>query len=153
MRYLVDTGVLLRAADRRDPVRSHIVAALRILRARNDELYVATQNLREFWNVSTRPSSARGGYGRSIERTSRWLDILRRMFNLAWELAPTHEIWKALVQQHRVVGTQVHDAHLVAVMTTYGITHLVTLNPTDFRRYTEVVAVTPKEIMATKQES
>jgi predicted nucleic acid-binding protein len=151
MRYLVDTGVLLRAADRNDPARPQIVAAFRILRARNDDLFVATQNLREFWNVSTRPTSARGGYGRSTERTSRWLDILRRMFNLAWELTPTHEIWQTLVQQHRVIGTQVHDAHLVAIMITYGITHLVTLNSTDFRRYTEISAVTPAEIMATKQ--
>jgi len=44
-----------------------------------------------------------------------------------------------------VSGVQVHDARLVAAMTVHGVTHILTLNPTDFARYTTVgiVAVDP----------
>jgi len=39
------------------------------------------------------------------------------------------------------------DTRLVALMVAHGITHLLTLNPTDFARYSEITAVTPQEIL------
>jgi hypothetical protein len=44
--------------------------------ARVDELVMATQNLAEFWNVCTRPATARGGLGLSIAETDRRLSVL-----------------------------------------------------------------------------
>ncbi|WP_210391321.1 hypothetical protein [Synechococcus sp. PCC 7502] len=46
------------------------------------------------------------------------------------------------------MGIQVHDAHLVAVMKVYGITHILTLNTVDFNRYAGegIVAVNPVDL-------
>src|SRR3990172_7165789 len=114
MKYLVDTGVLLRAADGRDPAWADINSAFRRLRGRGDEFATSTQNLREFWNVSTRPPTARGGYGRSVERTGRWLQILQQILQIVPETASTFGYWIQLVERYQVIGSRVHDAHLVA---------------------------------------
>jgi predicted nucleic acid-binding protein len=59
--YLADTGILLRFLLRNDPSYLAIRQAVRVLKARREELVVAPQNIAEFWNVCTRPTSARGG--------------------------------------------------------------------------------------------
>ena len=148
MIYFVDTGILLRAVDRKAAARPDIVEAFRILRARGDQLATSTQNLREFWNVSTRPTTARGGYGRSVEKTVNWLRILRALLQVIPETASTFPIWAGLVELHRVVGSQVHDAHLVAIMQSHGMRELLTLNANDFRRYSDVKVITPAEVIA-----
>ena len=58
MQYLVETGVLLRLFDRTDPVHDDIRKGLQLLRQVGHSLAVSSQNIAEFWNVSTRPSSA-----------------------------------------------------------------------------------------------
>jgi len=148
MIYLVDTGILLRVVDRRNVACPDIVAAFRLLRSRGDVLATSTQNLREFWNVSTRPASARGGYGRSVERTARWLRGLRQLLRIVPENATTLVGWTRLVEQHHVIGAQVHDAHIVAIMQSHAITNLLTLNPNDFRRFSSIKTMTPPEIVA-----
>lgn len=147
MIYLVDTGILLRAVDRKDAARGDILTAFRVLRGRGDELATTTQNLREFWNVSTRPTTARGGYGRSPERTASWLRILTQILQLFQETPATFGLWAELVERYRVIGAQVHDAHLVAIMQSHGVREMLTLNPNDFRRYPEVRASTPKAVI------
>jgi predicted nucleic acid-binding protein len=47
---------------------------------------------------------------------------------------------------HSVMGVEVHDAKLVASMNVYGITHLLTFNLTDFRRYSGITAVSPSDV-------
>jgi predicted nucleic acid-binding protein len=55
-------------------------------------------------------------------------------------------IWRRLVVAHHVRGVQVHDARLAAIMQTYGLTHILTLNQTDFLRYANVQAVHPSQV-------
>lgn len=148
MIYLVDTGILLRAVDRQAPEFEPIQAAFRALRGRGDILTTSTQNLREFWNVSTRPSTARGGYGRSVERTARWIGILRQLLTIVPETTATFALWAQLVEQHRVIGARVHDAHLVAIMQSHSISELLTLNADDFRRFSGIKVTLPTEIRA-----
>jgi len=146
MLYLVDTDVLLRAVDRKSPEHASIGQAFRVLRVRADKICVSAQNIREFWSVSTRPESARGGYGRSVEWTERWVRTFDRVFRILPETPATFTRWHALVTQHRVMGVQVHDANLVAVAETYGIETLLTLNPSDFKRFTSLTVITPAEL-------
>ncbi len=69
MRLLADTNVLLRAVNPNDPNYQEVRECLEILRMRGDELCYTSQSLAEFWNVSTRPVTARSGYGLSIAET------------------------------------------------------------------------------------
>lgn len=68
MLFLVDSGILLRLVNRSDAEHAKVRAALRLLKQRGDSLVTAAQNMSEFWNVCTRPASARGGYGLSLPR-------------------------------------------------------------------------------------
>ena len=36
---------------------------------------------------------------------------------------------------------------IAALMLAHGVTHILTLNPTDFARYSGITAVTPQEIL------
>lgn len=147
MKYLVDTGVLLRLFDSADPHCRDIRVALKACRSRKDELFFAHQNAAEFWNVSTRPASARGGYGHDIERVRLRLEFLERFAGRASETQKSYDVWKKLLVDHSVSGVGVHDARLVSVMICSGIRHIITLNGRDFARYPEVTAVTPAALV------
>ena len=71
MAYVVDSNILVRYLERSDPANGLIRAALGTLARRREKLYFTSQNLGEFWSVSTRPAAARGGYGLSITETDR----------------------------------------------------------------------------------
>ena len=66
MPVLLDTGVLLRLFERLDPNYSDVRAVLKLLWARGDEMVITPQNAVEFWNVSTRPVTARGGRATTV---------------------------------------------------------------------------------------
>jgi hypothetical protein len=55
---------------------------------------------------------------------------------------------KRLVAQYAVVGKQVHDARLVAMMLAWRIDSILTLNDRDFRRYDPegITIVTPTSL-------
>jgi hypothetical protein len=40
-----------------------------------------------------------------------------------------------------VKGTKAHDARIVAAMKAYGVTHLLTLNGDDFKRFHGIITV------------
>lgn len=51
--------------------------------------------------------------------------------------------WERLVERYKVKGVNVHDARLVAAMIVNNLTHIVTFNGQDFRRYQEVTIISP----------
>src|SRR5262249_49486447 len=144
--FLLDTGILLRLVDRSDPHHADIRHALRRARSRGDTPVTSFQNIAEFWNVCTRPASARGGYGLSVAEAERKVRLLERLFPILTESLAAYSIWRSLVVVHGVQGVQIHDARLVALMQTEGITHIVTLNGADFSRYPGVVALSPTAV-------
>lgn len=146
MLYLLDTGILLRLFNRADQSRRSIRSA--VLKLRNDghKFAVAIQNVAEFWNVSTRPKEARGGLGLSPEETYRHLRVIQRLCSVLPDTAKTYPTWRELVRKHAVRGVQAHDARLVAWMASHRITMIVTLNPSDFGRFSGVVTVNPAAI-------
>jgi len=146
MRYLVDSNVLLRLLQRNDPHHSTIRQAVRTLLARGDELCCAPQNIVELWNVSTRPATARGGFGLTTADTDRRVRLIERVFTILEEPPAVYPEWRRLVVGHSVMGVQVHDARIVAVMNVHGITHVLTLNASDFSRYAGITCVAPDEV-------
>lgn len=149
-RWLLDTNTLLRAFNPADP--NHLVSrnAVLQLRRRGDELCVTLQVLAEFWCVCTRPSTSRGGFGMSHADAERRLRLIERytVFLVDTDAVRTH--WRDLVTTHRIQGVQVHDARLVASMLAHGVTHLLTFDVTDFRRYGQIQAAHPQDVLSGK---
>ena len=116
-RYLIDTNVLLRSAvgtSARNPVAA---GAISILLARGDELLLAPQVLMEFWSVATRPVAV-NGLGWPVDVVRSEIDKLLDQFPLLPETPAVFGEWLRLVTDHRVIGKQVHDTRLVAMMIT-----------------------------------
>lgn len=147
MQVLVDTGVLLRVFDRAAPEQPTIFRALRKLWSDGHELVTTAQNMAEFWNVSTRPVGARGGFELPVSVVDERAKVIER---LGLVLPFTHRAyaeWRRLVVAHQITGVSVHDARLVAVMIEFNITNILTFNEADFRRYPGLTIVTPKLVL------
>jgi predicted nucleic acid-binding protein len=145
--WLVDTNVLLRALFRGEPEHGVARDSGRILRVRGETLVVTLQGLAEFWNVSTRPRTARGGAGVSVEETHRMIRLIMRQLTFLPDTEEVRDQWQQLVVQLQVRGVQVYDARLVASMLTHGATHLLTFNGADFYRYPQITVVHPQEVV------
>lgn len=70
------------------------------------------------------------------------------MFTCLPEPVDMADRWQAVAYRHSVIGKQAHDARIAALMIAHGVTHLLTLNPTDFARYDGITPVTPQEIVS-----
>jgi len=82
MRYLLDTGVIVRLLHRTDSDHMLIRKALRRLVDGGHSLVCARQNVVEFWNVCTRPAIARGGFNLSVAETAKRLRVLERLTDI-----------------------------------------------------------------------
>jgi predicted nucleic acid-binding protein len=71
---------------------------------------------------------------------------IERIFPLLPEVPEIYAEWRRLVVTHEVMGIQVHDARLVAAMRVHGISHILTFNTQDFRRYADITVVHPAEV-------
>jgi predicted nucleic acid-binding protein len=153
MRYLLDTGILVRGVYQTAPQHGEIAQALDKLHQAGHALVTTRQNIVEYWAVGTRPVEARGGFGWTIDEANRRLRIIERWVSVLKEPDSIYSHWKKLVVRHAVSGRQVHDARIAAVMLAYRIKHIITLNVADFRRYAGLVAVTPTELLAQLERS
>ena len=151
MPVFVDTGILLRAVHRSDPVYPDVRSAIRVLVGQKTPVFTGLQQLAVFWNVTTRPPGERGGFDLSLDEAARRLRRIERGIRVLTDTPITPEIWKSLIQKHSVRGVQVHDARTAALMLTYSLTDLLTLNKSDFTRYESdgIAPVTPAELAAT----
>src|SRR5882762_5582468 len=122
-----------------------VVRSVSILAARRDELKVVAQNLIEFWAVATRPIID-NGLGLTIAQTEHELTELKALFIILPDTADILPEWEQLVVKHQVLGKQAHDARLVAAMLVHRVTHLLTFNIADFKRYNEITVVSPSAV-------
>ncbi|HJZ82922.1 MAG TPA: PIN domain-containing protein [Pyrinomonadaceae bacterium] len=146
MSFAVDTNVLLRSIDDGHAGQPIAQNGLLALRDRGEILSIFPQNLIEIWAVATRPL-ANNGLGWGIDRAEQELAALKNLFVV---LADTDAIiaeWERLVVHYRVMGKQAHDAHLVASMLVHHVTHLVTFNDSDFKRFHEITALNPRSLL------
>ena len=145
MSCAVDTNVLLRSIDVGHAVQPIAQDAMIALRNRGESLSVSPQNLIEFWAVATRPV-ANNGLGLNIDRAEEELTNLKYLFALLPDTAEILPEWERLVRYHQVIGKQAHDARLVAAMNVHRITHLLTFNTDDFKRYGGITVVNPSSV-------
>lgn len=145
MNYLVDTNVLLRLAQRTHSMHVDARRALVGLRKQDEELCIIPQNLIEFWAAATRPL-AENGLGLTVDEAARETKKLKRLFKLLSDLPAIFPEWEKLVIQYRVSGKPTHDARLAAAMLTHKLTHILTFNTSDFKRFYGITAVDPVNV-------
>jgi predicted nucleic acid-binding protein len=140
--HLVDTNILLRIARRGDPDYAIVDAAPATLAEARCVLNYTHQNIAEFWNVATRPLD-KNGFGLTVTDVDREIRVIEKGMVLLPDSEAVYHEWRRLVVAHAVSGVKVHDARLAAAMRVHGVTHLLTLNVDDFKRYTHITAVHP----------
>jgi hypothetical protein len=72
--------------------------------------------------------------------------IIEKHFKLLPDSIATHHEWRRLVVAHSIIGVQVHDAKLIASMIVHNVPRLLTFNVDDFRRFTTITAIHPKDV-------
>ncbi len=146
---LLDTNILGRMADVRDPLRITTEAAIERLLSGTEALVIVPQNLYEFWAVGTRQSGSppigQNGLGMSVEEASGWLLFFQKAFTLLPDTEDLLPRWHALVRRLAITGRRSHDARLVAAMQVHGITQLLTFNPDHFSGY-PITVVDPASV-------
>ncbi|MGC8785743.1 MAG: type II toxin-antitoxin system VapC family toxin, partial [Armatimonadota bacterium] len=126
MDVFIDSSVLVRLKDPSVPLRHLAERAIEHLDAQGFHLLLSAQVLMEYWAVATRPSTARGGLGLTAEEAVSDVEAYRTWFATVREDERFFSIWWRIVQDYRVLGRQVWDARIAAIMQLHGIKHLLT---------------------------
>ena len=145
MSYLLDTNILLRSAEPAHPMNAEAVEAVALLLDAGEVVSIVPQNMSEFWNVSTRPAD-KNGLGLTPAETETEVSRLETVLNFIRDEPQIYDEWKKLVVDHSVIGVSVHDAKLVAAMNVHGVSHLLTFNIADFKRFSNIVLIDPATV-------
>lgn len=146
MSFLLDTNILLRLVEPAHSMHAAALDASSGLLAADKAVHIIPQNISEFWNVCTRPVG-QNGLGLSPEQTDAEVSRIETLFPILLDEPGIYREWRQLVVQHGVKGVKVHDARIVAAMTVHGVSHLVTFNDHDFKRFQNINVMTPAEIL------
>jgi hypothetical protein len=93
----------------------------------------------------TRPVT-RNGFGLTVAEAEREVRAIEAGMNLLTDSAPVYREWRRIVLQYGVSGVHVHDARLAAAMYVHGTGHILTLNVTDFSRFSGLTAIHPNTV-------
>lgn len=145
MRVAVDSNILVFIANPFAAVRQDCLAAISRLKLRGDEPCVLPQNLYEFWAVATRPVAARGLGLRTAQARS-ILIYFKTILRFLPDAPAIYDEWERLVIQHSVAGKNAHDTRIVAALLVHGVTHLLTYNGADFKRFAGITALEPQAV-------
>ncbi len=145
MKFLLDTNIILRLAEPKHPMYPLALNGLSYLTRNHHEYFIIHQNLIEFWRTCTRPKD-KNGLGMTIEKANIELTKLEQLFPVLPDCQEIYPQWRNLVIKYKVKGVNVHDARLVAAMLVHNLTHILTFNSDDFKRYSEITIVNPKNI-------
>jgi len=148
--WLGDTNIWLRASEPAHPLYRPATQSVTTLIGRGEEVSLVPQVVMEYWRVGTATASQRGGFGWSPARADVEVHQLEDAFTLKPDTPEVYRRWRTLVLAFGVSGAAVYDARLVASMLTHRITHILTFNGDDFRRYSAlgIVAVHPGAVSA-----
>jgi predicted nucleic acid-binding protein len=140
---------MLRLVDKDDPQYTTVRGAVRVLIARGEGLFLSTQNFAEYCNVATRPIKNNGLGLPPQEAIALFERDIESICGTIAEVSAVYLELKRLITQYAITGKQVHDARLVAMMVTWQIENILTLNDRHFRRFEPegIVVVTPASLI------
>ena len=140
---VVDTNVLVYATVEAAPLCEEARIWMATLQWQNVELCVTPQICREYLVVLTGDPV----FDRDFTPTEA-LDVLAQVRQSLRLLIPSEEVLGELfrlVRRYEVAGKRIHDANIIAVMNTKGISHLATYNRGDFASFDEITLLSPPE--------
>jgi predicted nucleic acid-binding protein len=146
MRILSDSNVLLRSIQPGHLQHAEADRAITHLLASGDEICIVPQNLYEFWAVATRPV-AQNGLALPVARVAGELARLKQLFTLLEDSPAILPEWERLVTTYVVLGRNAHDARFVAAMLIHNVTHLLTFDAGDFKRFPGITVLTPAAVV------
>ena len=142
---LVDTNILLRMTRRSDPQHQLVDTALAQLAGQGTVLHYTHQNIAELWNAMTRPLE-RNGFGLTVADAEREVRAIEGGMIFLPDGDAVYREWRRIVVQHSVLGVQIHDARLAAAMYVHRVSHILTLNVSDFSRFSGLITVHPNSL-------
>jgi predicted nucleic acid-binding protein len=146
MKVLLDTNILARILEPGHSMYQNAIDATKSLSLQGHDLHIVPQNLYELWVVCTRPLAV-NGLGKTAVEAASELANLKSLFALFEDGPALYPTWENLVVANGVLGKNAHDARLVSAMVIHGITHLLTFNDTDFRRFSNISVLTPAAVL------
>lgn len=145
MRILLVTNILIRNSAEDHPEFGALQTRLSSLLSLDHVLLVAPQSLYEFWSVATRPLGV-NGMGLLPSEAATRIERIRQLFPVLPDPEDMLDTWLSICIEKRVRGKQTHDARLVAWMMGHGVTQLLTLNPGDLWRFSEIKCLSPADV-------
>jgi predicted nucleic acid-binding protein len=143
--YAVDTNILARIIHKNHPMQQTAKDAVKLLLSRGETLCVFPQNFYEFWVTATRPAH-QNGFGLAPADAEIQIVEFETLFSLRRDTPAIYDQWRNLVTQHSVLGKNAHDARIVAAMKIHNVTHLLTFNTDDFKRYSGISVISPSQV-------
>lgn len=130
-RILVDTNVLLEATDQDRELHRQAVELFQMAPDKGVDLFLATQTLREYLVVATRPTE-NNGLGMPMADALENLRRFRQRASLVAETLDAAERFLNLAKRSRISGKRLHDLQILATAMTVGMHAIVTANHQDF---------------------
>ncbi len=148
MDCLADSNIWLRSSEPSHPMYPVATQSVGRLLGSGNEVFLVPQVITEYWRVITGASAARGGFGWTPEEAELEVKRLETDYPLLPDTASVYRHWRRIVHAVGVSGAQVYDARLVAAMLAHGLTHILTFNTDDFRRYEHlgIVLLHPQDV-------
>ena len=144
--YLLDTNILLRAADTSSVNHSLANQAINKIVTDGNECVITSQVLIELWVVATRPVDV-NGLGWHTPQTRDYVNDLLDNFRLIPETSDLFSNWLQLVTDYDIKGKRTHDIRLLALMKSHNISHLLTFNPDDFIFVPNITIIQPQDLL------
>lgn len=135
----IDTNILLAATARTRHDHARALDALEAGFSRRI-LCLSGQVVREYLAVTTRPLAVNGLGLTQESALANVRQLTERARFLDEGASVTHALLR-LLDSVPCSGKQVHDANIVATMVEHRVSRLMTLNPSDFRRFGEWIEV------------
>ncbi len=135
----LDTNIILRWNIAEAPQHAAVRGAVTLLIGAGHPLWVSVQVMREFAAVMTRPQT----FGSPLPESAvaERIRALVARLNVAEETLVVHRKLLGLMESYPMGGKQIHDANIVATMLAFGIPILLTLNLSDFARFSNRITL------------
>jgi len=135
----LDTNILIFSSFTSSQFHHRATNTINSLQSEDYIFWINRQVIREYLFVKSRLLQAEGKYN-SREIAGEVCDF-EEQFLIAEENMNTTSKLLYLMEQHNVIGKQIHDCNIVATMLTNNISKLLTNNSSDFARFSGLIEI------------